>query len=87
MPGATYQETALADDVTIVCNRVRTGPSTFDWNITLIASIVDTQGNVIQRVNVNVATLFAAGPLNTFKGTLNTGVSTAATNRSINPTT
>jgi len=85
MPAASYTETALSDNVTVVCNRFRTGsgPSTFDWNVTLIASVVDASGNVIQRINVDVSTLFSAGAMTTFKGTLTTGVSTAATNRSI----
>lgn len=85
MPAATYTEFSVADNVIITCTRFRVNTSTLDWRVQLECQVVAANGDVVKTVNVDVATLFGVGAMNTFKGTLNTGLATLATNRSISP--
>jgi len=85
MPAATYTEFSVADNVTVTCLRFRVNPSTLDWKVQLQCQVVASNGDVVKTVDVDVSTLFSVGAMNTFKGTLNTALSTLATNRSISP--
>lgn len=83
MPAASYTETSIADNVTVTSTRVRTGPSTLDWQVRLQCSVVAANGDVIKSIDVDAATLFSGGQMTTFKGMLNTGLGILATNRSV----
>lgn len=85
MPGATYTETTVADNVTVTCARFRVNPSTLDWKVTLQCQIVAANGDVIKIIDVDMATLISGGALTTFKGNLTAGLAALATNRGISP--
>lgn len=85
MPGATYTEISVADNVEVVCTRFRVNPSTLDWIVKLRCNVVTATGEVIKSVDVDMSTLVSGGALTTFKNSLNTGLAALATNRGINP--
>jgi hypothetical protein len=85
MAAVTYTETTLADNVTINCQRVRTGPSTLDWNVRLQCQVVAVNGDMLKSVDVDVATLVSGPALTTFKNSLTAALGALATSRGISP--
>lgn len=84
MPGASHVETTFADNITITASRIRTGPSTLDWVVSLSAVIVDAAGNPLTNLSgVDLSTLLNGGNFTALKTHFTNAVAQAATNKGI----